>query len=66
MHREFKVKRDLLICNTNPSLNVQLLEHAAWIADDIAARGRRLDDVAARLYPGPTASGGVDMHECGA
>jgi hypothetical protein len=29
MHREFKVKRDLLIRNTNLSLNVQLLDHAA-------------------------------------
>lgn len=53
MHREFKVKRDLLIRNTNLSLNVQLLDHGAWTADDIAARGRRLADVAARLYPGP-------------
>lgn len=56
MHREFKVKRDLLIRNTNLSLNVQLLDHAAWTADDIAARGRRLADVAAQLYLGPPIS----------
>jgi hypothetical protein len=57
MHREFKVKRDLLIRNTNLSLNVQLLDHAAWTANDIAARGMRLADVAVRLYPRPPASG---------
>lgn len=57
MHREFKVKRDLLIRNTHPSLNVQLLDHAAWTADDMAARGRRLADVAARVYPGSPVSG---------
>ncbi|PKL94561.1 MAG: hypothetical protein CVV05_19825 [Gammaproteobacteria bacterium HGW-Gammaproteobacteria-1] len=63
MHREFKVKRDLLIRNTNLSFNLQLLEHAAWTADDIAAHGMRLADVAARFYPWPPASDAVDMHE---
>lgn len=53
MHREFKVKRDLLILNTNLSLNVQLLVDSAWTMEDIAARGKRLSDAAARLYPGP-------------
>ncbi|GAA0719208.1 DUF262 domain-containing HNH endonuclease family protein [Dokdonella soli] len=52
-HREFQVKRDLLIRNTNLSLNVQLLDRPAWDIKEIAAQGDRLADAAARLYPGP-------------
>lgn len=56
MHREFKVKRDLLIRNTNLSLNVQLLDDSAWTIESIAARSKLLADVATRLYPGPPVS----------
>lgn len=56
-HREFRVKRDLLIRNTNLSLNVQLLDCPAWDRDEITARSERLAEVAARLYPGPSANG---------
>lgn len=57
MHRDFKVKQDLLIRNTNLSLNVQLLDDSAWTIEDIAARGTRLSDAAARWYPGPPVPG---------
>jgi len=55
----------LLIRNTCLSFNVQLLDHAAWTVDDIAARGSTLTDVAARLCPEPI-PGEVDMLGCDA
>lgn len=52
--KAFAVKRDLLIRNTNLSLNVQLLaEHNGWTIERIAARGETLGDIAVSLYPGP-------------
>lgn len=50
-NKEFKTKRDLLIANTNLSLNVQLLTRQDWDVADIAARGERLAELATKLYP---------------
>lgn len=53
-NKEFEVKRDLLIRNTNLSLNVQLLaEHNGWTIERIATRGEALGDTAVKLYRGP-------------
>ncbi len=53
-NKGFGVKRDLLIRNTNLSLNVQLLaEYDGWTIERIAARGEALGDTAVSLYPGP-------------
>jgi hypothetical protein len=54
-HREFQVKRDLLVRNTNLSLNMLVLNNEAWDINEIEARGERLANVAAKLYPGPDA-----------
>jgi hypothetical protein len=48
------VKRDLLIRNTNLSLNVQLIGEKDWTDQQIAARCETLSDLAISLYPGPT------------
>ena len=56
-HREFQVKRELVIRNTNLSLNVQLLDRPEWSREEIDARCERLAEVATRLYPGPGAKG---------
>lgn len=52
-NREFPVKRDLLIRNTNLSLNVPLISEAEWTHQQITMRGETLGDLAASLYPGP-------------
>lgn len=52
-HKEFQVKRNLLIRNTNLSLNVQLLDDQEWTVEQIAARSKRLADAAVRLYAAP-------------
>lgn len=52
-NREFPVKRELLIRNTNLSLNVQLLNCGAWDVEEIARRGEHLADTAVELYPSP-------------
>lgn len=53
-NKAFEIKRDLLIRNTNLSLNVELLaEDNGWTIERIAARGEALGDTAVNLYPGP-------------
>lgn len=52
-HKAFQIKRDLLIRNTNLSMNVQLLDDTDWTIERIATRGEALGGSAVELYPGP-------------
>ena len=49
-NKGFSIKRDLLIRNTNLSLNVPLIALSDWDVEAIAERGARLADCALRLY----------------
>jgi hypothetical protein len=50
---EFLKKRDLLIANTNLSLNIPLIPLQAWNEASIAERGERLADAALKIWLGP-------------
>lgn len=50
-HKEFPVKKKLLIEHSNLSLNVSLIGLNAWDEPSIEARGKRLAEAAVKLYP---------------
>lgn len=50
-HKDFQVKKQLLIANTNLSLNVKLIGQDSWDEDAIAERGKLLAAAAVKIYP---------------
>ncbi len=51
-NKSFKVKKELLLANTNLRLNVPLLGMETWNEETIKKRGELLADIALRLWPG--------------
>lgn len=45
------MKKQLLIANTNLSLNVKLIGQDSWDEDAIAERGKWLSVAAVKIYP---------------
>lgn len=50
-HKDFQVKKQLLIANTNLSLNVKLIGQDSWDEDAIGERGKLLAAAALKIYP---------------
>ncbi|KQZ69101.1 hypothetical protein ASD55_13780 [Rhodanobacter sp. Root561] len=50
-HKAFLVKKQLLIANTNLSLNVKLIGQGSWGEEAIAERGKSLAEAAVKIYP---------------
>jgi hypothetical protein len=50
-HKDFQVKKQLLIAHTNLSLNVKLIGQDSWDEDAIAERGKLLAAAALKIYP---------------
>ena len=51
-HKDFSVKKDLLIANTNLRLNVELLKYDNWSETQIKIRAEQLASEALRIFPG--------------
>jgi len=51
-HKEFNIKKALLIANTNLRLNVDLLQFSDWTEARIKDRALRLANEALRIWPG--------------